>query len=151
MKAAKTHKDSKKWVPLLERAGRGIHSDDEISVIGGIPMSVTRQMVWRSEELADSLYTCDVLNRAAKFDEAGEVKTGTWPRPRIPGAPPSSRPPVKGLPRNCYSKGWLEDLDSDELEDLEIEEEEVDLSVSARLNESIDNSECGCVPTNIKH
>ena len=135
MKAAKTHKDSKKWVPLLERAGRGIHSDDEISVIGGIPMSVTRQMVWRSEELADSLYTCDVLNRAAKFDEAGEVKTGTWPRPRREGAPASSRPPVKRLPRNCYSEDWLKDLDTDDLEDLDIAEGEVDLSISSRLRE----------------
>ena len=122
-------------MPFLQQAGRGIHSDDEIDLVGGVPMAMTRRMVWRSNELADALHTCDSLNLAEKLDEAGEVKGGTWPRPRREGAPASSRPPVKRLPRNCYSEDWLKDLDSDDLEDLEIAEGEVDFSISSRLRE----------------
>ncbi len=128
VKAAQGHKSTKHLVPILKRAGRGIHSDDELVQDDGNTWAVAKKMRWRNGRVGHVVEVCDALNMADKYDAEGKLKSGTHPRPRITGEDETTRQPVKGLPKNFYSESWLVGLDSDVREDLGATSE-VDLNI----------------------
>lgn len=130
---AEKHPEMEHLVPIIKKAGRGSHSDDDLVMIDNVPTAKSRKLRWRGGRLSKAFYVCDGLNIEDKFDEEGFVQAGLFPRPRIVGEQESTRKPVKGLPRNCYDQEWLSGLDSDEREDLDVQDEEANLDIPRHL------------------
>lgn len=125
-------------VPVMKEAGPGSHSDDDVFIDDdNVPKAKSRKLVWRSRGLETVYYLCDTLNINDKFDAQGNISGGLFPRPRIVGDQISSKKPVKGLPRNCYDEKWLAALDSDDREDLDVRDEDADLSIPPHLEQYV--------------
>ena len=84
---------------------------------------------WQSEQLRTCFESLDELYRA---DWGAGNKAGNPPRTRYPNEDGTtiSTPAPKGLPRNCYNAAWLATLSDYRVEQYNIQDVDIDLSVT---------------------
>lgn len=92
---------------------------------------------WRAEPVRDFMETIDNLHVATRKKRGPFGDTGNYPVER---KEPTEKifdkrtAPPRGLPRNFYHEGWLEELDDYEIEALEMKEE-IDLTIPKSMQE----------------
>ena len=105
-------------------------SEDELVKPYHTPTYQSYYAEWQSDELRTCLEALDELYRE---DWGAGRKAGNPPRTRYPpedGTTVNVTAP-KGLPRNCYSKEWMATLSYHRLEQYNIQDEYVNLSIDA--------------------
>lgn len=86
----------------------GMSSDESDHPSGqGEPIYKIANKDWRPLELKRWLRTSDSLHLWGRYRGMFSKTPGNWPHFRSPSINlNSSRPPVPGLPSNCYSDSW---------------------------------------------
>ncbi|KAG2084698.1 uncharacterized protein F5147DRAFT_589384, partial [Suillus discolor] len=115
---AKAFKDLEHFLPFLRRLTFEAHSGDESEVDGygiiGIP--------WRAPGLTRFFCIIDRCHISTHFKSNGRPTQGAFPRFRFPTCRVEADAEViKGLPANCYNSVWLETLDEDEIDALNMQ------------------------------
>ena len=99
-----------KWlVSVLEYLGPDGMSSDESSTEGFETVYRVKNMLWR-RNVIDCM---DIIGRQRHKDADIFTPKGSKPTKRVRGTanPPSTREPVRGLPRSFYDDGWFEQQD----------------------------------------
>ena len=114
METALHDPDMLKFSSLIDTLGTGGISGDETDTGKNArrnPEQPHYKMVkleWHSKRLTRVLRTLDLLHLAKRrFSDNGLPTSGAWPRVRIDSHRKEDSPAVRGLPKSCYSKGWL--------------------------------------------
>ena len=105
------HPGWKSTIKVLNTAGPSIVSLDESGWDGTQRVYFIKKRKWRSAEITRRMQEVDEEQNIT--NAYGGSRAGNAPRRRIriSKAPISTRPAVAGLPENCYSKGWVSNLD----------------------------------------
>ncbi|KAH9914566.1 uncharacterized protein B0H18DRAFT_125338 [Fomitopsis serialis] len=71
-----------------------------------------RSKTWRSAELQTWLRTLDSLHLWTRYRGGFKASQGGWPHFRVASQHPCTRPPIVGLPTNCYAPSLLQRYDT---------------------------------------
>ncbi|KAF8870702.1 hypothetical protein CPB84DRAFT_1855410 [Gymnopilus junonius] len=99
------------WLVATELGIGGMSSNESSPDTGR--KYVIKSVPWCSEELTPYLQMID--NDFNRYNRYGNCKPGNpfRDRVRLPGAKASTRPAIRGLPRNFYDKTWYANLTSE--------------------------------------
>ncbi|KAG1881313.1 hypothetical protein F4604DRAFT_1578180, partial [Suillus subluteus] len=123
--AAYCHEDLVNYRNILRDMGPDGMSGDESDARDGLKRYVIFLDEWRNPEVAPWIRVFDRIFMTTKFNQVNRPKRGNWPRIRIPTTQCNVRrtgKPVPGLPCNFYNEAWLNTLDEDELETLNVQQ-----------------------------
>ncbi|KAH7908072.1 hypothetical protein BJ138DRAFT_406823 [Hygrophoropsis aurantiaca] len=118
-------------LPIVQQLGvDGMSSDESDHEAGhGEASYVIKRKVWRAKAISTWLRTLDSLHLRARYKGEWKASSGAWPHLRMTSTTKSERKAVPGLPKNFYSKKWINQLDEFESTDLQCRGAAQDLSV----------------------
>lgn len=134
--AAQTHSHLVAHAPILSVLGFSGNSEDESEHEDGERRFRIVEPDWRSAELTKWLRVFDGIYSSTKFNDANRPSRGNWTRiriPPLPGAPKSNRKPPHHLPRNFFRPGYIESLLDHEVEKLDIDDKDYNLTHSEEV------------------
>lgn len=93
----------------------------------------TVRPAWRSERISKWLRTFDQVYISTRFQSSGRATRGNWPRIRLVSAKVDEHArPVPSLPENFYTEAFLDSLDEEDLEALQVQPA-IDLRFTRRV------------------
>ncbi|KAH7903637.1 hypothetical protein BJ138DRAFT_1020316 [Hygrophoropsis aurantiaca] len=132
---------------MVERLGRNGMSSDESDhgARGGDPTYNIVNKEWRANAVTDWLRTLDALHLRLRYKGAWEASAGAWPHCRSPSFKASSKPAIKGLPRDFYDLNWLNSRTQFRREELCVSNVFGDLTIPPSVAEYANS--CFCIVT----